>query len=519
MSLESLLSGQVVNGKYLLCESLGGGGNGVVFRAEQVLTLLKGRPASISRETDFAVKILSRPEDDPNRFLPELRLATTLNHPHILRGYETGTTTLYKQEFLFLAMEKAERSLHATLEPERGTNRVQRPLSDAETLVLARSLLDALDYTHNQPNPIVHFDLKPSNVLLVRGESGWLTWKLADFGIARVLQGTGAHLTMTSAGSQAYKPPERFGMMDFSAISSAHDMWQLGITLLEALGKIPVGGGERIAVQALMKQNYVPPEDIPSPLREIIEGCLLSDWRERITARNARNLLSPVPTLPETNEPIVVEPSAICEEINPKDGAELIFIPAGEFLMGDDKHKVTLSEYAIYKTPVTVAMYRKFDAEQGFLFDWNRRQPEYGWQDDHPMVCVTWEEACAYCQWAGGDLPTEAHWEKAGRGTDGREFPWGMDWDAGKCNNYSSGPKQTTPVGSYPQGASPYGVLDMAGNVWEWCEDAFEERYRALRGGSWGSGNLNDFRCAYRYRNASGLRLPYFGFRCVMHSK
>ena len=193
-----------------------------------------------------------------------------------------------------------------------------------------------------------------------------------------------------------------------------------------------------------------------------------------------------------------------------KGGVEVIQIPAGEFLMGDDdqsgnkRHTVYLDAYTIGKTPVTVGQFKAYCADCGIDFSKFMR-PSWGWIDDHPMVNVNWQEARDFCKWAGGELPTEAQWEKAARGTDGLKYPWGNDWDGSRLQWSSDGnagsAKTTAPVTARPSGASPYGCLDMAGNVWQWCSDWYAPiadgradrnptgpgsgSLRVLRGGSW----------------------------------
>ena len=220
-------------------------------------------------------------------------------------------------------------------------------------------------------------------------------------------------------------------------------------------------------------------------------------------------------------------------------GLEWVTVPAGEFTMGSNDsgdeqpiHQVYLSEYQIARHPVTNAQYELFVKANSYAAPkhWKNKKIPPG-KENHPVVNVSWKDAQTFCAWAGVRLPTEAEWEKAARGTDGRKYPWGNEPPTEELCNFNSNVGDTTPIGSYPKGASPYGVLDMAGNVWEWVNDWYDEKYysvspsvipqgpasgtrRVLRGGS----------CYYydfNVRSANrGGDLPvywYFsgGFRCV----
>ncbi len=241
-------------------------------------------------------------------------------------------------------------------------------------------------------------------------------------------------------------------------------------------------------------------------------------WWERATPIPSSSPFV-TPTSPQTVTATTTLPGS---KVNPKDGAEMILIPAGTFTMGDSDqsdnppHQVYLDAYYIYKNLVTVGQYKRFCAAtshkmpiapSGFNPNWSK--------DDHPIVKVSWYDAQAYCKWAGTRLPSEAEWEKAARGTDGRKFPWGDQFDMTKlwCSKSKGGDAGgTTSIGKY--GVSPYGLTDMAGNVWQWCEDV----YCVLRGGSWSNGNADYFRCAYRGNDLPNSKWGNFGFRCAVRA-
>lgn len=242
---------------------------------------------------------------------------------------------------------------------------------------------------------------------------------------------------------------------------------------------------------------------------------------------------------------------------------EMVAIPAGAFVMGDgdERHEVLLPEYRIGRYPVTNTEYARFvdaggysDASCWTAEGWEyvgkqRKEPRY-WHDprfshpNQPVVGLSWYECVAYCRWLSAQtrctyrLPTEAEWEKAARGTDGATYPWGEALDASRLNARDGDQKVycSTPVGVYPAGASPFGLFDCAGNVWEWCatrwrkpfpydaeEDEWNGSYcggqglRALRGGSWNY-EMQVAKCAHRFRfepygwnDRAGFRLARAG--------
>ncbi|HIE25056.1 MAG TPA: hypothetical protein EYP74_03545 [Anaerolineales bacterium] len=195
----------------------------------------------------------------------------------------------------------------------------------------------------------------------------------------------------------------------------------------------------------------------------------------------------------EAAESVAEDTEAGTERVSPVDGMVQVFVPAGSFRMGaldadaspDEKpdHQVTLSAFWLDKLEVTNAMYMicvqagaceppaEFKSEK---HDTYFNTDEYA---DFPVIYVTWGDANDYCSWAGKRLPTEAEWERAARGDDFRNFPWGDERPGANQANFNRQVNDVTRVGSFPAGASPYGVLDMSGNVWEWVSDYYDQDY------------------------------------------
>jgi formylglycine-generating enzyme required for sulfatase activity len=198
--------------------------------------------------------------------------------------------------------------------------------------------------------------------------------------------------------------------------------------------------------------------------------------------------------------------------VDPHVSLDWVDVPAGEYPIGRDTATHGLVEVAAFelaRTPVTNAEYAAFVADGGAAAPAHWPSP-----DDHPVTFVDWFDASAYCAWAGGRLPTEVEWEKAAAGPEGRRYPWGDDEDATRAA-IGSGMKDgsTRPVGSHPAGASPYGLQDMAGNVWEWTSTEHPGGERVLRGGSYASPGLAWARCAMRSHSRPQRRQSHIGLR------
>jgi len=304
----------------------------------------------------------------------------------------------------------------------------------------------------------------------------------------------------------------------------------------------------------------------------VVGGGLLNQNRSVPAAAPTTALV--IPTVVPTTAPVISTPL-------PAWVPELVEVPDGPLLMGSTdqqiadavsqgadaswianekpQHSVTMPTYWIGKTEVTNTQFRPFVEGDGYTnqtywdaagWQWrteNKVNQPGCWSDsqwnsaNQPVACVTWYEAMAYTHWVSVQtsqrfsLPTEAEWEKAARGTDGRIYPWGNTWEVNLANSNESGIGKTTPVGQYPRGASPYGALDMAGNAWEWTRSIYTpypynptdgredgsnpaQKGFTLRGGAWSNLPIN-LRASSRVIRTPDYHDPYVGFRIAQHSQ
>ncbi|RKZ73618.1 MAG: hypothetical protein DRQ57_13780 [Gammaproteobacteria bacterium] len=421
-------------------------------------------------------------------------------------------------------------------------------------------IAQGLQVAHHQG--IYHLDLKPANLLFKATKTGLMV-KIIDFGLARVATSLRAEavsrrsrsdLTQFGqsivAGTYDYAPPEQLGDNQYGEPSAKSDLYAFGATLY----RLMTGESPRHLNPRRLK-------DAPADLFELLCDCKEENPKHR----------------PETAE-VIARLTDLLVSKKPKksgdifrdrlkdgsEGPEMVVIPAGRFQMGDitgngyDRekpvHEVSVESFAMGRYPVTVGEFKQFvestryktEAETGDgAYVWNKEKqevekpkdanwhnPYFSQTDNHPVVCVSWNDAVAYTKWLNEQtgqpyrLPTEAEWEYAARAGTKTDYWWGNEIDKSQAN-YGMNLKQTSPVGDYK--ANPFGLYDTVGNVWEWCTDNWHENYegaptdgsvwkggeeslRVLRGGSW-VGNPTNVRSAYRVRYNPVIRVDYYGFR------
>lgn len=451
-------------GKYILQRKLGEGNYAEVWLAQDV-----------SLERPVALKLLKpiwmTDAEARVRFLREARVLANLHHPRIAWVWELGE----EHGRAFIAMRYVDGVSLDRLIQQKGR------MEWDEALRIVAEAGEGLEFAHRKE--LVHRDIKPQNIL-VSAEEGVV---LTDFGLVRALEGSeAATRTHVIMGTPYYMAPE---IWDGQPSGPGADQYALACVLVEMLTGRPLF--EAPNSSAIMKKHFQPvqlPADLPAARRAALLKALSEKPEERWSGLGEWiQALRVVSTAVQKPEKFAFEP-------------RMVRIPDGEFLMGLTKknwierlfsdiepeqaqHKVLLTEYKIGKYPITCREYQAFvqDSQYRAPWDWFGNQYPAG-KAEHPVVNVSWVDAQSYCAWLSQKtgkryrLPSEAEWEKAARGTDGRMYPWGNQVEAGRANCTS--PVGTTPVGQFsPQGDSPYGCVDMAGNVWEWVNDWYDPSY------------------------------------------
>jgi serine/threonine protein kinase len=464
-----LAPGTVVSGVYTIEALIGTGGMGAVYRA-----------SDSARARTVALKVihpnLSSDAEVRRRFAREARMMRSFSHPNVVSVFDF----IQEENFLAIVMEHID---GPTLSQEVARWDKRMPYSEIRSIMSA--VLEAMEEAHR--HGVVHRDLKPDNILL-KLDARRPEPRVVDFGVAKILEGTTYTVTGAMLGTCRYMAPEQVERP--TLLSYPADIYALGVTLFELItGRCPFEHDSHFALMmAHVREVPISPAslraDVPVPLARLVLDALAKnpEQRPRSCAEFRQRLLH---ALDGFESGAVSEIARAPSRLRDSDGAELVLIPEGFFGMGQERRPVYLDAFYIDRLPVTNRQFAAFLSVTGyrpshadFLAHFSDGRVPAG-LEQHPVVHVSWFDARAYAQWAGKSLPSEAQWEKAARGSDGRKYPWGKSAPDASRANYGRQRRGTVPVGSCPAGASPYGVEDMAGNVWEWCEDVDAQDFYA----------------------------------------
>jgi serine/threonine-protein kinase len=500
--------GDTINDRYKIKKYIGKGGMGVVYLAEDTLV----------RE-DVALKFL-RPDllQTPRArqlFLQEAQIARRLRHENIIAVHDVSFT---EEGILFLSMEFAQGQALRHLLTEQRVQRKYLPLRLIHTMSL--QVLRALDYAHRR---VVHRDIKPENIQLLPNER----IKVLDFGLAKAVEEQESSYAARPSqaklmGTLGYAAPEQLlhGQVDGRA-----DIYAVGLVLRELISlRTPL----ELAADMPLARADVPPGYI-RVIDRAVQHSKHDRWQSAADFSTAlKEAFDQAFFLPRRE--VTSDASG-----NSADRTGMVLLEGGRFLMGNNQipeespeREVEIAPFWMDIYPVTVAQYARFMEETGAEKPafWNN--PQFN-GEEQPVVGVSWEEARAYASWAGKELPTEAQWEYAARGTENRKYPWGtLQPEPSRCNfnRYLGMPSM---VSMHEEGRTPQGIFDLAGNVYEWTADPFrpysvrqtqdegaEQRPRkAVRGGCFESGPAEMITSA-RHGEFHNVRLATLGFRCVL---
>jgi formylglycine-generating enzyme required for sulfatase activity len=483
----------------------------------------------------LAIKILKQIHRDDRRYIDSLRsevlISRKLRHPNICPIHD-----LYEgPKGIGIVMDLIEgQDLKAWMQAHRG-----RLLETIEPrLTVLRKVTEALAVAHSQ---ITHRDLKPANIFIKNNDIS--TPIIMDFGLSAPAAGDETH--GLCGGTPKYMAPEQ--LVSPQTVDKRADLFALGIMAYELLtdGEIPasslVDSARSGTLPDFKPEDILPPSAfcaaLPSDLDRLILQMIDHDRDKRPqSAGEVKTVL---------DQAKLRDPSTLGRGKTVKETLTVL-VPTGAYHLGDrlgsarscdqPPRRVRLAAYRIAAAPVTNAEYRAFVKSTGYRTPALLNHPRLG-QDPLPVVMVSWDDALAYAQWAGGRLPTECEWETAARAGDiNNRYPWGEEPPLNTQANIDGVCSGPTPVGSYPSGANAWGVMDACGNVWEWCADPWDEQLlknistdalnplaqgaseqRAIRGGSYDSLAASGA-CSFRHRALRNVTRADLGFRLAFDS-
>ena len=564
-----LRSGQMLQNRYRVVGALGEGGMGAVYRAWDTRLDVPLAIKEMMAQPGLSAEMFRRLRQ---QFIQEAKVLARLDHPHLVDVtdyFEEGGQTYLVMKFV---------------EGESLADRIAREGAQDEAHVRrwAVHLLDALAYCHAQG--ILHRDVKPQNVVITpKGKA-----MLVDFGLVKLWDANDprTRTVIRGAGTPEYSPPEQYSQHT-GHTEPRSDIYSLGATLYYALtGQTPPGATDRMAYPQSFQSPRVLNGRISQQMDDVVQRAMALPCDQRwpsaaamaaalTGSKGSTRIVSrpPTPASPRSTQPqtswrrrVPVWGWALAAVLllgaglaagssilnggdraaatlhdtwtRPADEMVMVYVPGGSFQMGSTEggndeqpvHEVTLDSFWIDQTEVTNAQYERCVTEGDCEASSYADDADYNGAD-YPVVRVSWHDAVAYCEWAGGRLPTEAEWEYAARGEAGNVYPWGDEEPTCDLAQFRECSGRTALVGSFPAAASWCDALDMAGNVWEWVADWYDSdyyerspvenptgpesgEYRVLRGGSWYS-NSRDVRAAIRLRYHPTNAYSYHGFRCV----
>jgi serine/threonine protein kinase len=541
-------------GKFEILETLGQGGYGIVYRVKDTIL-------NVERALKVLHPVLLADPTFIERFKREAQIMARLDHPHIVPVYEMDQIS----EHVYISMKYVPAGSLKDVLKHQGR------LSFDRALEITKQIASALEYAYQQPEKLIHRDIKPSNILFEKDGSV----RLSDFGFAKALSSADSISLSASGGmigTPNYMAPE---IWRGKGATAATDVYSLACVFYEMITGEMLFSGETpadIMTKHVLDEPKFPTDwsvGIPDGINGVLGKAFSKDTGLRYNT--AKKFIDALNGLKKDSQGIIVPTIIIENRLIDEHGIPMKLIPSGAFMMGEQEgvgfrecqkyfndckeywfdgespvHNVWLDDYYIDVYLVTNRQFVKFLNVSNY--DWNNysiiteiRQYSGKWvvekgHEEFPVTCVSWYDAQAYCEWRGVRLPTEAEWEKAARGGLSRKrYPWGdekpicLQGAKNGANYQECRENGIVRIGSYaPNG---YGLFDMAGNVWEWVADWYDDSYyiqshernprgpytgeeRVLRGGSWDD-DASDLRVAFREWNDPIQSGPHFGFRCV----